>query len=670
MKNVSTYIHLPREMSPFERRYVTYLNKIALFFFYAHLPVFMLVAWVAGTGPWMALILSIATLIGPSIAYFTLENPRTISVVYGITAMLMGGLLVHFGQGPVQIEMHFYFFALLAMLCMFANPTVNIVAAVTVALHHLILWWLLPSSVFNYAAEWWVVGVHAAFVVLETVAACFIAREFFDNVIGLEKIIEARTEELHRKQRDMRLILDHIDQGLITIDLDGHLSTEASATVFTWFGTPAAGATFHEYLRQIDTPFADWFELALESVKEDVLPVEVTIHQLPKQLKLNGQLLAFHYQPIFNASEKIDKLLLIITDITQHVDKQRAEQRQQQLLRVFEHLMENKVGFLEFFTETDDIITTVYHQEYKNLAHVKRLIHTVKGNASLFGIETIATLCHDIESECDEHGTEPTHDRLATLHDTWQALRQELSMLLGSHEDHRIEIDEADYAAIVWAILNDVDKATVSQMITSWKFEPMTQRLKFVKQQLDGIAKRLGKEDIVVTIDANDLRTSSEHFAAFWLNFVHVLRNAVDHGIETAEERQDTGKHGAGHIEVKAGIDGSDFIVEITDDGRGIDWDALYDKARELGLPASVMSDHKALLFGDGVTTKDTISEFSGRGVGMGAVREACAALDGVVEVRSKRHEGTSLRFIFPKDAHVYEGHAAMLASAHAASGL
>src|SRR5437867_353824 len=112
MKNVSKYLHLPREMSPFERRYVTYLNKIALFFFYAHLPVCMLVAWVAGTGPWVALLLSITTLLGPTIAYFTLENPRTISVVHGITAMLMGGLLVHFGQSAVQIEMHFYFFAL------------------------------------------------------------------------------------------------------------------------------------------------------------------------------------------------------------------------------------------------------------------------------------------------------------------------------------------------------------------------------------------------------------------------------------------------------------------------------------------------------------------------------------------------------------------------------
>jgi hypothetical protein len=63
--------------------------------------------------------------------------------------MLMGGLLVHFGQGPVQIEMHFYFFALLSMLCMFANPMVNLAAALTVTVHHLIVWcirWAPPTS--------------------------------------------------------------------------------------------------------------------------------------------------------------------------------------------------------------------------------------------------------------------------------------------------------------------------------------------------------------------------------------------------------------------------------------------------------------------------------------------------------------------------------------------
>src|SRR6202042_3083434 len=107
-----------------------------------------------------------------------------------ITSMFMGGLLVHFGQGPMQIEMHFYFFVSLALLAVYANPLIIIAAATTVALHHLVLYLFLPRSAFNYEASLLAVSVHALFVALESIAACFVARTFFENVGGLEKIGE------------------------------------------------------------------------------------------------------------------------------------------------------------------------------------------------------------------------------------------------------------------------------------------------------------------------------------------------------------------------------------------------------------------------------------------------------------------------------------------------
>ena len=194
-------------------------------------------------------------MIGPTIADQAIDNPRAVSVVYGVTAMLMGSLLVHFGQGPVQIEMHFYFFALLAMLCMFANPMVNIAAAVTVALHHLIVWLIVPASVFNYDAQWWVVLVHAGFVVLETIAACYISREFFDNVIGLERIVEARTATIREKQRDMRLILDNVETGLITVDLRTHVE-QVLGVVEPLVRRPAGEASPGSR----DPNFGEWFD--------------------------------------------------------------------------------------------------------------------------------------------------------------------------------------------------------------------------------------------------------------------------------------------------------------------------------------------------------------------------------------------------------------------------
>ena len=181
MQAILPYLRLPAEMTDFESYYVRGMNRIALVAFACHLPLFVAVAWFNGTGPLLAAILTGAVLVVPLLAQQVLDNPRHVSMVHGFTAMLMGALLVHFGQGPVQIEMHFYFFSVLAVLAMFANPAVILTAAATVTVHHLTFWWFLPASVFNYDASFWVVGVHASFVVVESVAACFISRSFFET---------------------------------------------------------------------------------------------------------------------------------------------------------------------------------------------------------------------------------------------------------------------------------------------------------------------------------------------------------------------------------------------------------------------------------------------------------------------------------------------------------
>jgi signal transduction histidine kinase len=196
IKALCKYLVLPAHMSNFERDYLTRINRVALWFFVAHLPVFTLLAFFNRTEPLMAIALTSIVLIGPFLAVRFLKSLRTVSVIMGITAMFMGALLVHFGQGPVQIEMHFYFFVLLALLAVFANPVVIIAATVTVALHHLALWFLLPASVFNYEAPVWVVAVHALFVILEAIGACFMARGFFDNVVELDQHVQERTEKL------------------------------------------------------------------------------------------------------------------------------------------------------------------------------------------------------------------------------------------------------------------------------------------------------------------------------------------------------------------------------------------------------------------------------------------------------------------------------------------
>ena len=96
---------------------------------------------------------------------------------------------------------------------------------------------------------------------------------------------------------------------------------------------------------------------------------------------------------------------------------------------------------------------------------------------------------------------------------------------------------------------------------------------------------------------------------------------------------------------------GGDFLIKVSDNGRGIDWRRLSEKAAQNGLPCSSRQDLEQALFMDGISTKDVISEISGRGVGMAAVLQATTALGGHIAIDSKPGHGTTFTFTFPSAA-------------------
>ena len=90
--------------------------------------------------------------------------------------------------------------------------------------------------------------------------------------------------------------------------------------------------------------------------------------------------------------------------------------------------------------------------------------------------------------------------------------------------------------------------------------------------------------------------------------------------------------------------------MSIEDDGRGIDWDRVRAKAKACGLPHATEADLEAALFSDGMSTRDDVTAFSGRGVGLGAVRSACEERGGHIRVWSRLGHGTRFDFVFPVD--------------------
>jgi two-component system chemotaxis sensor kinase CheA len=132
---------------------------------------------------------------------------------------------------------------------------------------------------------------------------------------------------------------------------------------------------------------------------------------------------------------------------------------------------------------------------------------------------------------------------------------------------------------------------------------------------------------------------------------VHVVRNALDHGIESPQERQLLNKTAHGNLFVKADHSGDWLVLSVRDDGRGVDWDKIRQKAMAKGLPIATAADLVNALFSDGISTRDDVSEISGRGIGMAAVKSAITRLNGRIELDSVAGKGTTFRFHIPKDS-------------------
>jgi len=179
--------------------------------------------------------------------------------------------------------------------------------------------------------------------------------------------------------------------------------------------------------------------------------------------------------------------------------------------------------------------------------------------------------------------------------------------------------------------------------------------LRQVFEKLSRVSRRLRRDlDKEVRLDLRGADTELDKLIVEQLvdPLMHVVRNAFDHAIESREERLSAGKDAEGSIRLEAYQRGNHVVIEVADDGRGIDTDAVRTRARELGLLASdeVIPDREAfdLIFHAGFSTRSEVSATSGRGVGMDVVKSNLTAFGGIVDVDSVPGRGTTITMTLP----------------------
>ncbi|MCA9517613.1 MAG: Hpt domain-containing protein [Myxococcales bacterium] len=467
---------------------------------------------------------------------------------------------------------------------------------------------------------------------------------------GLEDTVRKRTAAL-------QLVLDSTGDGMLAVGLDGEILPERSRAVVDWFGDPASDERLWGYLAPADPTLRDSLWLGYEQLASNIFPFEVAAEQAPALLARDGRTYALSYREVSDGGE-LDRVLVLVRDITAQLDAERAEREARELHVLIGNILRDREGFRQTVAECTALIELARRSEEPLV--VRRALHTIKGNSGIMGFVRLADEVHELESRMADEERSPTAEELDAIDAIWHESLAGIEDYLGSSERRVIQIDEDEVCELLDVARRSGAYAEILPIVEHWCDEPVAVPLERLATQARHLAKRLGKE-VDVVVDGGHVRVAPEPLKELWSTMVHVVRNALDHGIDTADERRDAGKSAAGRLELTARQLGDTLEIAIADDGRGIDWESVRERAIARGLPHAAHEHLVDALFADGLTTMRVATALSGRGVGLGAVRAACRSVGGSVTAESEPGRGTRfvIRVPWQLVAHAVPAHAA-----------
>jgi HAMP domain-containing protein/HPt (histidine-containing phosphotransfer) domain-containing protein len=465
----------------------------------------------------------------------------------------------------------------------------------------------------------------------------------------LQGLVARRTAELETRNREMRLIMDNAGQGFVTIDAEGTMSLERSAVLARWFGRAGEGASLWHYLNKVDPTLALSIEVGWEEVQAGLLPLEVTLDQMPKRFVVADSHYALQFKPILDHSGAPAQTVVVISDVTAEVHAERAAEHEKELLQLLGRARSDRAGVMDFLREAGQIVEDVTRGPALDLVLTKRLLHTLKGNAGIMGLGFLARLCHDLETTVADVGTTLSDVDRDRLRSWWLSFDNKVRSTLGPDQRDNFVLSKKEFEGLVALLRARSSHDAIAAHLEQLQLEPTELRLSRLGSQVEGLAEQLGKTPIEVRIEHNDIRMPHDGWSDVWVALPHLVRNAIDHGLETPEERAKAGKPVVGVLSLRTQRRDGRFSIEIQDFGRGVNWERLRESAKKAGLPSATHEDLVNAMFADGVSTKTEISEISGRGVGMAAVRASVEARGGRIEIISERGRGTCMKLVWPE---------------------
>lgn len=482
-----------------------------------------------------------------------------------------------------------------------------------------------------------------------------------------------RTEQLRQKTNDINAMLQNMPQGVLTVVKGGVIHPEYSAYMTTIFETddiadrPVMELVFNG--SNLGADILSQIETTIDSViGEDEMQYDFNSHLLVTEFDLtmpDGRVksIGLSWSPISDHSGIVDKLMVCVRDETELKALAAAAGQQKRELDIIGQILaisqEKFSGFIdgsvEFLAENKKIIEGVGASPQGRLdpntaTELFRNMHTVKGNARTYGLLHLTNLVHEAEQSYEELRKNPD-----AIWDQ-EKLLEELAKASAAIEEYahinKVKLGRtgpgrrAGVEKYLMVQKQDIQDALelmddsargnnlevmrsahqrVHKMLEMLGTVRVHEALEGIVESLPSLAKELHKAPPKVSINDNNVVLRTQIADLLKNVFMHLYRNSLDHGIEAPEKRLAMGKPAAGHINLDVSLADGRVLLKLGDDGAGLAVALIRQRAIEKGILAadqqSSSEDVAQLIFAPGFSTAAVVTEVSGRGVGMDAVK-------------------------------------------------
>ncbi|MFT7186342.1 MAG: HAMP domain-containing protein/HPt (histidine-containing phosphotransfer) domain-containing protein [Pseudohongiellaceae bacterium] len=496
----------------------------------------------------------------------------------------------------------------------------------------------------------------------------------------LEQKVEERTLELQIKTNDILSMMENMHQGLFTVMDEGVIHHEYASFLETIFErSDIAGNNFMDLLfskSKLGSDQLDQVTTAINAIiGEEAMMWEFNSHLLVNEYTIDiggaEKIISIEWDPII-FDDVIVKVMVTVRDITELKALERdAEGKKRELAIISQIISVDQEKFAEFIKsayqflgENAKLIEKCAQKDPEVLSLLFRNMHTIKGNARTYGLSTITDQVHNAENTYDSLRTDDSvqwdQKRLTNELQLVESIIEEyvhvcenvLSRDVKSqNEEQSFNIKRTELDTIFNLVeslsestgLDQTFLAKVSQVksiIKHLNSISFSDAISDTCDSLKSIAEQLNKTKPKIQFTGGDIQVNKESTNLLNNVFSHILRNSMDHGIETPDVRVVKGKDAHGTISIDVKELNDLLLIQVKDDGQGLNLEKLRKTGIKVGLikegESPSLDQLASLIFESGVSTKTDVTSISGRGVGMDAVKKFIEEKGGSVTIQTK----------------------------------